>query len=610
MPGLAALLMPKYDGVAAQNITEMVESMYHENFYKMDIFNNSSLPFVAGRVHLNIINKQPQPIYNEDATVLIMMDGELHDRNGLNEKLRLAGHSMKSDSDAELLLHLYEERGASFANELNGWFLAIIHDLSRKHTLIVNDCLGLYPAFYAQHNDVFVVGSEVKCLLAYKGLSCSLSKESMVEYFMYDGIMDERTMFNEIYRLPPASLWTYKDGNISRKQYFDISNVPEEDKVDEQEFLEEAARIFTNILPRYLSGDGVGFSLTGGWDTRAIFATMKGFDQKIPCYTWCGPYKDSIDVKLARKLAKVWGQQLTVFRIGRDFFDDFADYAYKTVRITDGSAGIFDSQEVYLNRLVRDLAPIRLTGKFGSEVVQQCWTPLRRAIDLRVLSDEYRTLQPNMPSSGDLASIIQGLRWMWPAGLRAAEMSQLVVRTPYSDRDLVEFLIKAPSGILTGPKLHKLLITKNDPTLTSIPCDKGGYIKTDRIFLNAKLSFISHVFKILATLDRSYLYLDIPHIFARLDPFMRLTRIERTFLGYCNLTAYRRWIKNELRDFTEGTLLDELSLSRSYLNRGFIKKMASEHFGNRANYTREIGKMISFEIWHRLFIDQKPNCKG
>lgn len=608
MPGLVALIMPKYDRIAAQNITEMAESMCHEDFYKKDFFNNASFPFVASRVHLNIINKEAQPIYNEDQSVLIMMDGELHSRRGIIEKLVSAGHDIKTNDDAELLLHLYEEVGEDFANNLNGWFLVIVHDLPRRKTLIVNDYLGFYPAFYAQHNDVFIVGSEVKCLLKYKGLSYSVNKESMAEYFQYGGAMDEKTMFNEIHRLPPASLWTYRDGKVSKKRYFDISNIAKEDKIDEQKFLEEAGRIFTNILPRYLSGNDVGLSLTGGFDTRAIFAAMGSLNQKVPCYTWCGPYRDSIDVKLARKLTKARGQQLTVFRIGRDFFDNFADYAYKTVYVTDGSAGIFGSHEVYFNRLVRELAPIRLTGKYGSEIVQQVFILLRRPIDLNILSNEFLALRSDTPSYGDLRSIIQGLRWLWPAGLSAAERSQLVVRTPYSDRDLVEFLIKAPPGILAGPKLHKLLITKNDPTLASVPCDKGGYIKTDCFFLNAKLSLISSIFKFLATLDRAYLHPDVPHIFTRLDPFMGWTRLERTFLGYCNLVSYRRWIKNELRDFTEAMLLDKLTLSRPYFNPNFIKKMVSDHFSNRANYTREIEKLISFEIWHRLFIDQQPNC--
>ncbi len=136
MPGLVALLMPKYDRTAVQNITDMAKSMYHEDFYKKDFFNDTTIPFVAGRVHLNILNKEAQPRYNEDKSILIMMDGELHSRRGIREKLISAGHDIKTNDDAELLLQLYEEMGEDFANKLNGWFLVIVHDIPRRKTLI------------------------------------------------------------------------------------------------------------------------------------------------------------------------------------------------------------------------------------------------------------------------------------------------------------------------------------------------------------------------------------------------------------------------------------------------------------------------------------------
>jgi asparagine synthase (glutamine-hydrolysing) len=605
MPGLVALLTPQYDMLVAQNIAKMTESMRHEAFYKTEIFEKDGLPFVASRVHLNIVNKEPQPIYNEDRTALIMMDGELHSRDAIREKLISAGHTIRTKDDAELLLHLYEEAGEDFANNLNGWFLAIIYDSQRRKTLIVNDCFGLSRAYYVRDNNTFVVASEIKCLLEYAGLSYTVNKESVAEYFFRGGTSDGRTMFNEIHRLPPASLWIYKDGVISKKQYFDISKVGAEPKVNEEEFFEEAARIFTSVLPRYLAGNEVGLSLTGGWDTRAIFATMSHLNYKVPCYTWCGPYRDSLDIKLARKLAKAWGQQLTVFCISTDFFDDFANYARKIVHITDGLADIFASHEVYLNSLVRTLAPIRLTGKYGSEIASQLFIPCRRPIDLRILSGEFLAMRPAGLSFENLESIIKGLHWMWPAGFLAVEGSQLVVRTPYSDRDLVEFLLKAPQGILQGHRVQKFIADRNDPSSVLIPSDKGEYVKTGDVFLNAKLSSISFLFRLLATLDRAYLHPDVPHICTRLDPLMRWTRLERTFLGYSNLVSYRIWIKNELRDFVRGILSDERTLSRSYLDPAFVKQMTADHFGNRANYTREIGKIVSLEIWHRLFVDKR-----
>lgn len=606
MPGLVALLTPKYDKLVAQNITEMTESINQEDFYKKDVFDNASFPFVASRVHLNIVNKESQPIYNEDNTVLIMMDGELHAHKGLKEKLRSAGHNLRTKSDAELLLHLYEEMGEAFVHDLNGWFLALIYDIKQRKTLIVNDCFGICQAYYTQHNDTFIIASEVKGLLKYKQITYSLNKEKFPEYFLYDAILNDETFFKEIHRLPPASIWSYKDGTVSTKQYFDISRLRENASLSKTEFNEEASRIFRKVIAGYASGNGVGLSLTGGWDTRAILALISHLGYSLPCYTWCGPYRDSLDVKTAKKLANILGQEYHVFNINKDFFENFSDYAYKTIYASDGSADIFKSHVIYLDGLVRTLAPIRLSGKYGSQMSRNFFLHEPK-LDKRIFSEQFLhdtgDLHQYIHPFEGLESIFDVLRWLWPNGFLALERCQSILRCPYLDKELVTFLFKAPKSYLQGSIVQKFIIKKNCPSLAGLPSDKGAYIKSEYTLKNIKLSSLSLIYEYLTKLDKAYLHPNVPHIFSRLDPFMKSTRLERVFLGYCNLASYRRWIKNELRDFTEGILLEELTLSRPYLNPNIVKKMASDHFSNRANYMREIGKIISFEIWHRLFVD-------
>ncbi len=274
MPGLAALLMPKYDEASASNIGAMAESMRHEEFYRMDFVNDGSIPVVAARVHLNLVNKPPQPIFNEDRTVFALMDGEVYGGRTLKNRLLASGHRFRTDADAELLLHLYEEKGEKLAEDLNGQFLAIIHDLARGRTLILNDFLGLYRAFYAWYDNTVLLGSEVKSILAYKGFSASVNTQGVFEQFVGGGITGDRTLFNEICRLPPASCWIYRDGQLTKKQYVDLSRLCRQGGVDDEDVGEETAKLFGSVLPRYLDGDGVGLSLTGGWDTRAIFAVL------------------------------------------------------------------------------------------------------------------------------------------------------------------------------------------------------------------------------------------------------------------------------------------------------------------------------------------------
>jgi len=607
MPGLTALLTPKYDRPVAESIADMTKTMCHENFYVKEIFDKEPCPFVASRVHLNILNREPQPIYNENKSLLIMMDGELHTRDGIKEQIRVGGHSIKTDSDAELLLHLYEQKGEDFVHDLNGWFLALIYDIKQAKTVIVNDCFGICRAFYTQHENAFIIASEIKSILKYKRMSFTPNKDKFAQYFLYDSILEDQTLFKEIHRLPAASIWTYKDGAVSKKQYFDFSALDKNTAMSKQEFDEEAGRVFKKVLPRYMHGSGVGLSLTGGWDTRAELAAISNLGYSIPCYTWCGPYRDSLDVKVAREVAKIAGMEHRVFYIGKDFLDDFSHYANKTVYVSDGSTDIFRSHEIYLNSLTRTVSPIRLTGKFGSQTMSRAFFLHAPAVEKRIFSEQF------LNDAGDLSryiysfesreSMVEVMRWLWPDGYTAVERSQVLSRTPYLDKDLTILLFSAPDDYLRGSSVQKFMIKRNCSPLADVPSNKGKYIRSDSVFKNIKLRMFSFIYSSLTKLDKAYLHQAVPHIFVRADPLMKFTRLEKLFLGACHLGAYRRWIKAELMDFIKKVLLEEQTLSRSYLNADFVKKLTSDHFHNRANYVREIGKIISLELWHRLFID-------
>jgi len=336
-------------------------------------------------------------------------------------------------------------------------------------------------------------------------------------------------------------------------------------------------------------------------------SVIKNLGYSVPCYTWCGPYRDSLDVKVAREVAKIAGMEHCALYIGKDFLDNFSDYANKTIYVSDGSTDIFRTHEIYLNKLTRAVAPIRLTGKFGSQTMSRAFFLHAPKVDSRIFSEKF------LRDAGDLSgyihsfesreSMVEVMRWLWPDGYAAVERSQVPLRTPYLDKDLTILLFIAPDDYLRGSSVQKFIIKQNYPPLADVPSNKGKYIKSESNFKNLRLCTLSFIFATLTKLDKAYLHPAVPHIFARADPLMKFARIEKLFLGACNLAAYRRWIKAELKDFIKKVLLEEQTLSRSYLNADFVKKLTSDHFHNRANYVREIGKIISLELWHRLFID-------
>ena len=123
-------------------------------------------------------------------------------------------------------------------------------------------------------------------------------------------------------------------------------------------------------LPRYFNGrERVGVSLTGGLDTRIIMAWRKAEPNTLPCYTFSSMYRDTEDVKLARRVAKICGQRHELIPTGEEFLSRFAHYAERTIYLTDGCVDLSRSPDLYVNEKVREIAPVRMVGTYGSEIL-------------------------------------------------------------------------------------------------------------------------------------------------------------------------------------------------------------------------------------------------
>src|SRR5262249_14307188 len=154
----------------------------------------------------------------------------------------------------------------------------------------------------------------------------------------------------------------FRNARCEKKAFYFTPSVWEnQPSCDPHMFYERFRETFLNILPRYFTANHpIAMSLTGGLDTRMILASKENPASSLPCYTFGGlGDNETLDIRLARKVAQVCHQTHRVLRLGRDFLSKFAEYAEKTVYVTDGCFGVCGSHEVYLNKLARDIAPIR-----------------------------------------------------------------------------------------------------------------------------------------------------------------------------------------------------------------------------------------------------------
>jgi asparagine synthase (glutamine-hydrolysing) len=347
-------------------------------------------------------------------------------------------------------------------------------------------------------------------------------------------------------------------------------------------------------------------SLTGGLDSRMILAWAQAAPGSLPCYTFAGPYRDCADVRIARELAEICHQPHTTIRVGNEFFQDFPTLAEKTVYLSDGAMDVSGAAELYANRCAREIAPIRLTGNYGSEILRSivAFRPGRLDESLfdRDFIPQLRTAEATYEreSQGRRLSFIAFKQVPWHHYARlAVEQSQLTVRSPFLDNDLVGLAFRAPPELATGTRHLLQIIAEGNPAL--------AWIGTDRAFRQRSIpivSWLSHSFQeFTAKAEYAYDY-GMPQWLAKVDHALRPLHLEKLFLGRHKFCHFRVWYRDSLAEFVRAVLLDPRALARPHLDGRRVEQMVTAHLRGQGNYTQEIHKLLTCELTYRLLIER------
>ena len=211
------------------------------------------------------------PMANENESIWLTYNGEIYNFRELRRLLVARGHVFSSYSDGEVIVHGWEEWGEALLERLNGIFAFGLWDASRGELVLARDRFGAKPLYHSTAGDSFVFGSEVKAVLAYRGASASLSLPALGEYFTFQNVFGERTLFDGVEMLTPGTcLRISRDGHRSRSVWFDPVPRPT-DEVDEVALADELRARLTRAVERQLVADvPVGAYLSGGMDSASL----------------------------------------------------------------------------------------------------------------------------------------------------------------------------------------------------------------------------------------------------------------------------------------------------------------------------------------------------
>lgn len=241
----------------------------------------------AGLAHarLSIIDVAAgqQPMCNEDATIWITFNGEIFNYVELREELVRRGHTFRTNSDTEVIIHLYEERGPDCVEALNGDFAFAIWDGNKKRCVLARDRVGVRPLFYARRGNGIAFASEVKALLEVPGVTAELDPIALDQIFTFWFPLAPRTPFKDIYELPPAHVLVASPEGVRTREYwrFEYPDASEDRPVpahEEAQISEELNALLLDAVRIRLRADvPIGAYLSGGLDSSITTAAIKRF---------------------------------------------------------------------------------------------------------------------------------------------------------------------------------------------------------------------------------------------------------------------------------------------------------------------------------------------
>jgi asparagine synthase (glutamine-hydrolysing) len=599
VPGIAGVIGNDSPENARLLVNAMIATMNTESFYASGVHSDEkSGVYAAWVAHENSFASQNCQRAGRDEQVLLISgecfptsspEGETHKRDTL---------------DLEYILGQYIESGEAALKQINGLFSGLLIDPKSKRAMLFNDRYGIERLYYYEKGQSTYFASEAKALLKVLPELRAFDPEGVAQFINFGCTLQGRTLFNNLRVIPAGSAWAFDAGKCTGKQrYFDPENQELQPTLDDTSFELRLNSVFERIMPPYLSSNApIGISLTGGLDTRMIMSCLRGLPGQSECYTFDGPTGQTLDTKLAARVAETCGLKHQIVRIEEDFFTDFGKHVDRTVYTTDGTAGALTAHEIHLNALARQISPIRLTGNFGSEVLRSVSTFKPFGITKELLAASFRETfngYAQAVPSNDVHpvtfSAFREIPWNLFGTLTAAR-SQITFRTPYLDNEIVELAYLASIQSRKSPQSALQLVAKYSPELARIPTDRGLISNSGKISQLSRRIFAEVMFKL------DYLYAEgLPHRLSPLDPI--LASLSKTpLLGQHKFLRYRRWFKTVMADYVGDVLTDDTTRKMPYFDSQFLETIYVDHLSGRKNYTREIHTVLTLEAIDRIFI--------
>jgi asparagine synthase (glutamine-hydrolysing) len=291
----------------------MCDQMIHRGPDDQGIYVKGNVGLGSRRLSIIDLDSGRMPIHNEDESIWVVQNGEIYNYPNLVQLLSRQGHKFYTQSDTEVIVHAYEEFGDEFLNHLNGMYAIALWDGKKKKLILARDRTGIKPLYYATLQGRLIFGSEIKSILAAPGFERRIDMVALDEYLTFEYVPTPRSIFQDVYKLPPGHMLVYQDGKSAVSSYwsFDLSKSENLQVHSESEYKRQLLEIFRNVIQKEMISDvPLGVLLSGGLDSSTVAAFMVEASSS-PIQSFSIAFEDpSFDEsKYARKVAQYLGTE-------------------------------------------------------------------------------------------------------------------------------------------------------------------------------------------------------------------------------------------------------------------------------------------------------------
>lgn len=608
---------PVADGLAAR----MCATIAHRGPDSSGVYERGEI--ALGHTRLAIIDLSPagaQPMPNEDGSCVIVFNGEIYNFRPLRAELVAKGHVFRSQTDTEVVLHGYEEWGAGVVERLNGMFAFGIWDERVKRLFLARDRFGVKPLYYASDGSRFVFGSEVKALLEAGAWRGDVDHSALVQYFTFQNIFTDATLFRGVRILPAAHYAFVERGGAapSLTRYWDLTLSGDGDGLAFEEARAQLREQLEAAVTRQLMSDvPLGSYLSGGMDSGSLVALAGNSIPHLMTFT------GGFELSLAKGIEQNFDEREAAEGMARLFRTDHYEMVLHggsmqrvlprlIWHLEDLRVGM-SYQNWYIAHLASKFVRVVLSGGGGDEMFAGYpwrYLPLlETSSEDAFLDASYRCWQRLIPAnervsfftasarraSGDVdpfdafrdvfAPLGGAERWSPVEALdremyfeaktflhgllvvedKISSAHALETRVPFLDNDLVDFV----SGL---PVQYKLDIPGLVGSGEELPGD--GQLRTS----------------------------DGKHILRKaMEGVLPDAILGKKKQGFS--TPDESWYRGDSMGYIRDTLLSPRSLERGYVEPAYVQRVLEEHAEGKRNHRLLIWSLLSFEWWNRVFVD-------